>query len=165
MSYRYPGHILTALARQDGRLLMVQQQGPDEAEPVWALPGGRVKPGKPLLDALARELHEETGLALTGTPHVAFAVQLLAQAGAGMLEEIVAVAFSCQVVGAIQPCDPDGFVLSAAWIEEPDALDRLALLSWYDPTPLQRWLNGSAAPGTVYTLRRQVGVQTAIHTA
>lgn len=153
MSYRYAGHIVTALARQDGRLLMVQQQGPDEAEPVWALPGGRVEPGEPLVGALARELREETGLALTGAPRVAFAVQLLAEAGTETLEEIVAVAFSCEVVGKIQPYDPDGFVLAAAWIAESDALDRLALLSWYDPTPLQHWLNGSAAPGTVYALR------------
>lgn len=161
MSYRYLGHIVTALARQDGHLLMVQQQGPDEVEPVWALPGGRVEPGEDLVVALARELHEETGLALTGAPHVAFAVQIIMDQGTGTLEEIVALAFSCNVSGEIQPCDPDGFVLTAAWVEEASALDRLAPLSWYDPVPLQHWLNGGAAPGTVYTIHGQGGLQPA----
>jgi len=148
MSYRYAGHIVAALARQDGRLLLVEQQGPDDAEPGWALPAGKVEPGEGLVAALRRELREETGLVLEGAPRVVFTVQVL-QEGDRAVEEVGVFTFTCDVSGEIQPDDPDGLVLSAQWVEESDALDRLALLGWYDRVPLQRWLSGEADGGMV----------------
>lgn len=153
MSYRYFGHIVNAVVRRHGCVLLVEQQGPDDPAPGWALPGGRVELGEELLAALDRELREETGLTLDGEPHIAFVVQVLRDGGDGMVEETLAVSFACDVTGEIQPRDPDGLVLAAAWIEEGDALDRLALLDWYDCAPLRCWLNGDAAAGTVYTVR------------
>ncbi|MDB5650905.1 MAG: hypothetical protein JWL62_2425 [Hyphomicrobiales bacterium] len=43
--------------------------------PGWHMPGGGVEPGETLYQALAREMHEETGLALEENPSV-FAVYL-----------------------------------------------------------------------------------------
>lgn len=158
LSYRYAGHLVNAIVRRHGRVLLVQllvqQQGPADPEPGWALPGGRVEPGEELLAALGRELYEETGLTLDSVPRVAFIVQVQHDSGDGQVDKWLAVSFSCDAVGEIQPRDPDGLVLAAAWIEEGDALDRLALLDWYDCTPLRRWLSGEAAAGTVYTVRR-----------
>lgn len=34
----------------------------------WDIPGGRIEPHEPLMDALKREISEETGLEITGTP-------------------------------------------------------------------------------------------------
>jgi 8-oxo-dGTP diphosphatase len=44
-----------------GRLLMVQR-GHAPAAGTWSIPGGRVEPGEADLDAVAREVLEETGL-------------------------------------------------------------------------------------------------------
>ncbi len=138
MSYGYVGHIVAALAQRDGRLLLVEQQGPDDTEPAWALPAGRVEPGEGLVAALHRELREEIGLVLKGVPRVVFTVQVL-QEGDRSVEEVGVFTCACDDSGEIQPNDPDGLVLSAQWVKEADALDRLALLGWYDRVPLQRW--------------------------
>lgn len=154
--YRYFGHIVAALARRDGCLLMVEQQGSDDAEPGWALPAGKVESGENLEAALRRELREETGLILEGVPRVIFTVQVLQEAD-GTVEEAVAFTFACDVSGEIQPNDPDGLVLSAQWVEETDALGRLASLGWYECDPLRRWLSGEAVAGAVYSLRTRGG--------
>lgn len=41
---------------------------PGKTEPHWDIPGGRIEPHEPLLQALDREILEETGLTLTETP-------------------------------------------------------------------------------------------------
>jgi 8-oxo-dGTP diphosphatase len=50
-----------AVAVRDGRLLLIQR-GREPGAGRWSLPGGRVRPGEHLHDAVLRELREETGL-------------------------------------------------------------------------------------------------------
>mgnify|MGYP004417265662 CR=1 FL=1 len=40
----------------------------DTGETSWDIPGGRIDPGEALLDALKREIEEETGYIITTTP-------------------------------------------------------------------------------------------------
>jgi 8-oxo-dGTP diphosphatase len=47
----------------DGRLLLVRR-GQEPAKGTWSVPGGRVEPGEGDLHATAREVLEETGLAV-----------------------------------------------------------------------------------------------------
>ncbi len=152
MPYQYFKHIVSIVARREGKLLLVQQQGRFDPLPSWALPGGQVEPGEELLAGLQRELREETGLTLVGTPIIAFIVQVLRKTEDG-LQESLACHFACEVDGQIDPQDPDGLVRAAHWVDECTALERLAMLSWYDCEPLRRWLNGEAVPGTVYISR------------
>ena len=46
---------------EDGRLLMVERANPP-GQGLWAVPGGRVNPGETLVEAVRREVREETGL-------------------------------------------------------------------------------------------------------
>ncbi|HVK38577.1 MAG TPA: NUDIX domain-containing protein [Candidatus Kapabacteria bacterium] len=53
--------VVSAGVLSDGRLLMVQE-GKEGSHGLWGLPGGRVEPGERILDAIDREVREETGL-------------------------------------------------------------------------------------------------------
>ena len=67
-------HTVLALIRRNEHFLLVKHRGLQALS--WWLPGGVVKPGETLVAALQRELLEETGLSVDGTPHLAFVVQL-----------------------------------------------------------------------------------------
>jgi len=78
--------IASAVARLHGALLFVQQHYPGDRLPIWGLPGGQVEPGEELLAGLQRELLEETGLTVVGTPTIAFVIQVLRETEGGILQ-------------------------------------------------------------------------------
>lgn len=75
--------IVNALVREESGtcLVVVRQAAPGDSMPRWALPGGKVGPGETVHGALARELHEETGLAYTGDVAHAYTVHYLVPDG------------------------------------------------------------------------------------
>ena len=65
-TYEYPRPMLTAdcvVTRADGTLLLVQR-GRDPYRGCWALPGGFMEMDETIEHCAARELHEETGIAV-----------------------------------------------------------------------------------------------------
>ncbi len=104
---------VAAIVRNGASLLMVRQQGPDDPAAYWYIPGGQVEEGESLVDALARELREETGLTLTGEPRIAY------QAATGTAFEVTA------WTGEIRCDDPSGLVLEVGFIPSGEAIERL----------------------------------------
>jgi len=144
--------IVVALIRRGDQFLLVEAQGPDDPAPIWMLPGGQVEEGEALLDALRRELAEETGLQIIGEPELAFDVEVDYRAHIA-IGPYRALTFACEAKGILRPNDPDSLVRRAAWVEIGDALDRLSVLEWYECEPLRRFLSGEAAAGIAYRYR------------
>ena len=65
---------MSAILRWQGRILLLRHEKPTGE--AWLLPGGGVRMGESLVDALRRELWEETGLFDEG-------MDVIADAGAG----------------------------------------------------------------------------------
>lgn len=145
-------NIVVALIQRGSRLLLAEAQGPDDPTPVWMLPGGRVETDEGLLEALRRELAEETGLQIAGEPQLAFEVEVEYRTDIAT-GPYRALTYACEATGELRPDDPDGLVRSAAWVEASEALDRLSQLEWYECEPLRRFLSGEAAAGAAYRYR------------
>jgi len=57
-----PRAAVSAAIFREGRVLLVKRSRPPSAE-MWSLPGGHIEPGETALDAVNRELREETTIA------------------------------------------------------------------------------------------------------
>ena len=143
---------VAALIPRGAGILMVAERGPADADATWMLPGGRVEPGESLEAALEREIREETGLRMAGTPVLAFSVEIAAE-----MDDLVgawrAVTYACRAEGEVAPADPDGLILSAEWVPIEDAFARLEAVEWYDSGPLRAFLAGEVAAGSAFRYR------------
>ena len=55
--------VVAAILEREGRILICQRTAQQSHPLKWEFPGGKVEPGESPEQALARELHEELGLA------------------------------------------------------------------------------------------------------
>lgn len=62
--------VVAALIEADGKLLVCQRRRTDSFGLLWEFPGGKLEPGETPAEALARELHEELGVAAQIGPEV-----------------------------------------------------------------------------------------------
>jgi ADP-ribose pyrophosphatase YjhB (NUDIX family) len=155
---------VAAVVRRGSDLLLVEQQGADDPQSSWALPGGSVEEGESLTDALARELREETGLNISEPDHLVYVSQIESVAGslrsAGELprpsERATVFVFEVRPTpGELRAEDPDRLVRTAAWVTPAQALQRLGDLPWRSMRePLIAYLQGEAVPGALWLYRR-----------
>jgi len=129
-----------AVVAVDGRVLLTQMSQNTPIPGQWALPGGGLDHGEAPIDAVVREVHEETG-------HVLRDVRLAdvgshrftARSPAGRLEDFqsVQVIYTADVEKVLEPVvlDVGGSTSQAAWV----ALADLAKLPISEGTG--RWLD------------------------
>jgi ADP-ribose pyrophosphatase YjhB (NUDIX family) len=156
--------VVAALIRRGDAVLLVRQQGPDDPEPAWALPGGIVEERELLTEALAREVWEETGLRIEEVGWLIYVAQLHNPSdhsrSAGELPppsgEATAFVFEASVLGH-QPsgADPGAFVSDARFLALQEAIERLEALPWrFMREPIVAYLRGEAGVGAVWLYRR-----------
>lgn len=108
-------------------LLLLRSKKYETAEGTWDIPGGRIDKGTTLAENLAREVREETGLALTGTPTLLAAQDIMFQNAAGEEKHIVRLTYAATAEG--EPTLDGAEHTEFRWVP----LSELAALPGLDP--------------------------------
>ncbi len=134
------------IVRENDTILLVQEQGPDDPEPLWLVPGGRVEIGESPLDAAVRETLEETGIRVTGVSALAHTTYIRQR---DKSKATVSFIFEAgQWEGALLPADPDGLVIQACFVPIDKALRLMNRSPWrYMCEPVMGYLWHGHTPG------------------
>ena len=111
----------------DGDRVLLIKRGHAPLKGQWSLPGGRVEVGETLEQAIAREVHEETGLAIDVGPMVEVLDRISRDAEGRVEHHFVLVDFICR---------PRGGTLRGASDAEDAAWVALSELTRYDVAPV-----------------------------
>jgi 8-oxo-dGTP diphosphatase len=117
----------------------------------WSTPGGVVETGEEMVEALTREVIEETGIVVTEWTDAVYSV-VAAAPGMGWhltVQVHAAVAWS----GDINIDDPDGIVTEAVFLDIEGALAKLADNAQWVREPISEWLTSP------WTGHRQYGYE------
>jgi 8-oxo-dGTP diphosphatase len=105
----------------------------------WSTPGGVIDSGESPLQALTREVHEETGLSVLEWSERLYEVEVVAP---DLGFHLTVHAYRAQVFrGEIVVDDPDGIVVDARWVALTGASARLQGSSPWVVEPLLDYLN------------------------
>ena len=126
-----------ALIESADGLLLVRNKRRDGSHD-WSTPGGVIEEGEDLLDGLAREVEEETGLVVTEWAGPLYEVRIIApQMGWRLrVEAHRALAFS----GDLALDDPDGIVVDARFVAAHEHEAHLRGCTPWVREPLLEWL-------------------------
>jgi 8-oxo-dGTP diphosphatase len=106
----------------------------------WTPPGGVIEADEPVVDGLAREVREETGLEVLTWVGPIYEIRAEApQLGWALRVEVHR---AVHVRGALSiGNDPDGIVVAADWVADGDCAERLATTHPWVREPLLAWMD------------------------
>jgi 8-oxo-dGTP diphosphatase len=136
--------------RASGEVLLVENERKDQSID-WSTPGGVVDAGESFVDALTREVREETGLQVVRWQGPLYRVEVTAP-DLGFFLEVEAHG-ALDVRGAISVEDPDGIVLSAAYLTIDHASRRLEGAAAFVREPLLAHLVEGIDDGRTFAYR------------
>jgi ADP-ribose pyrophosphatase YjhB (NUDIX family) len=148
--------VVGGLLRQGDSVLLVRQQKPNDSELKWALPGGYVEHDETLLDALRREVREETGLEVLKIGSLLYTVHLIISKTG---DAFVALVFQIEAWrGELQPSDSlvdsEEKILKAEFVPVDEAIQRLEQGFRFANEPAIEHLRGNSPPGAVWIYHR-----------
>jgi 8-oxo-dGTP diphosphatase len=126
-----------ALIERDGAFLLVCNQRRDGSHD-WTPPGGVIESSEALLDGLAREVLEETGLVVTSWAGPRYVARIDApDLGWQLLVEAWEAA---GVVGELVVDDPDGIVVQARFAPPDEVVEHLTGVHPWVREPVSDWI-------------------------
>jgi 8-oxo-dGTP diphosphatase len=129
--------VAAAIIRSGSDVLMVRNRRKNGSSD-WSTPGGVVEPGEAIVDALTREVIEETGVRVLTWSEPRYSVVTVAT---GMGWHLTVQVFEAvEWSGSIEIDDPDGIVEEAAFFSADDALALLESTARWVAEPIAEWL-------------------------
>jgi 8-oxo-dGTP diphosphatase len=133
-----------ALIRSGDGLVMVANRRRDGSVD-WTPPGGVIDPGESVLEGLAREVFEETGLRVSGWTGLAYRVEVEAP-GLGWLMRVEAWEAAVEGLGHDADDfvldDPDGIVHDARHAPGEHVIELIESAPLWIRVPIGAWLRG-----------------------
>lgn len=138
--------------RRAGHVLLVENERKDRSID-WSTPGGVVDPGETFVEALRREVREETGIDVPTWRGPLYRVEVTAPELGFFLE--VEAHGAVEITGEISASidDPDGIVLSADFFSIAHAAERLASAARFVREPLLAHLVDGVDDGRTFAYR------------
>jgi 8-oxo-dGTP diphosphatase len=129
---------------RQGRVLLVANDWQGLGRVRYTVPGGMVEHGETALQAVKREVLEETGLKVKLVRNLAYSVHIEDEHRS---ERTIVFAFDCDWDGLLNPRDPDGFIVEARFFTPEEAINKLGPVPMREP--LMDYLQ-TGLPGRFY---------------